>query len=122
MQIDIKTQGLNLTEVLTAHVQRRLDFALSWACQSIKGVTVRLSDENGPQKGGKDKRCSIFIRLPSMPDVVISDTEADVKVAIDRATDRIAQVLSRRFHRQRDPRRGIGLRSSTKFAATKMLD
>jgi putative sigma-54 modulation protein len=121
MQIDIKTQGLDLTGILTAHVQRRLDFALSWARQAIKGVTVRLSDENGP-KGGKDKRCSIFIHLPSMPDVVISDTDAHVQVAIDRAADRVGQVLSRRFRRQRDFRRGIRLGSPSAFTVTEATD
>lgn len=104
MQIDVKTQGLELTDALGGHVRRRLDFALGWARPSIKGVTVSLSDENGP-RGGKDKRCCIFVHLPSKPDVVISDMDASVLVAIDRAADRVGQAVSRRLERQRDVRR-----------------
>jgi ribosome-associated translation inhibitor RaiA len=62
---------------------------------------VRLSDVNGP-RGGEDKRCHIEVRLRGMPDVVIVDTEADLYVAIDRATERAGRALVRRLERRRE--------------------
>ena len=63
MRVDIKTSGLDLTEGLREHTERRLGFALDRAHHDLNTITVRLSDINGP-RGGADKRCQIQIPLP----------------------------------------------------------
>ena len=60
---------------------------------------MRLSDINGP-RGGADKRCHLQVVLKGLPDVVIEDTEADLYVAIDRATDRAGRTVVRKIDRQ----------------------
>ena len=87
MRIDIQARGFELSDGLREHTERRLQFALSWASHSVRTVTVRLSDVNGP-RGGNDKCCSIQIPLVRAQDVVIEDTESDLYVAIDRAAER----------------------------------
>ncbi len=67
---------------------------------------MRLSDINGP-RGGADKRCHLQVVLDGLPDVVIKDTEANLYVAIDRATDRAERTLVRKIDRQRTPPAGI---------------
>jgi len=57
-----------------------------------------LSDINGP-RGGVDKRCQLRIVLAGMPDVVIQDTEANLYVAIDRASNRAGRTLVRKLDR-----------------------
>jgi ribosome-associated translation inhibitor RaiA len=47
--------------------------------------------------------------LKSLPDVVIEDTEADLYIAIDRATDRAGRTIERRLTRQRELARLSGL-------------
>jgi len=103
MRINIQTKGFELTEGLRAHTERRLQFALNWASNDVRAVTVRLSDINGP-RGGNDKRCQILIPLTGKQEVVIEDTESDLYIAIDRATDRTERTLARRLHRQREHR------------------
>ena len=103
MHINIQARGFALTNGLREHAERRLQFALGWADEHLRQVSVRLSDENGP-RGGEDKRCRIQITFRGAPSVVISDIEADLYVAIDRAADRAGRSVARRLERQRDYR------------------
>ena len=105
MNIHIQARGFALTDSLREHVERRLRFALGWADDRLRQVSVRLSDENGP-RGGEDKRCRIQIAFSGAPGMVIDDTEADLYVAIDRAADRAGRSVARRLERQRDGRQG----------------
>jgi len=116
MNIHIQARGFALTDSLREHVERRLRFALGWADDRLRqvsvrlsdenGLSVRLSDENGP-RGGEDKRCRIQVAFSGAPGMVIDDTEADLYVAIDRAADRAGRSVARRLERQRDYRQGL---------------
>lgn len=101
MQLDIRTQGFDLTDGLREHAERRLRFALDWARHEVSRVTLSLTDINGP-RGGDDKRCQVRIPMPRARAVVIEDTDADLYVAMDRAIDRAARTLDRRLARQRE--------------------
>ena len=112
MRVDIKTSGLDLTEGLREHTERRLGFALDRAHHDVNTITVRLSDINGP-RGGADKRCQIQIPLPRHNGVVIEETDADLYVAIDRAASRAGNTLARqlaRRHRQTSGRSPVSLK------------
>jgi ribosomal subunit interface protein len=99
MQIDIQARDFSLTDALRSHAERRLHFALSCCDDHIQRIVMRLSDINGP-RGGADKRCHLQVVLKGLPDVVIEDTEADLYVAIDRATDRAGRTVVRKIDRQ----------------------
>ncbi len=99
MQIDIQARDFSLTDALRSHAERRLRFALTRCDDRIQRIVMRLSDINGP-RGGADKRCHLQVVLAGLPDVVIEDIEADLYVAIDRATDRAGRTLVRKIHRQ----------------------
>ena len=105
MRINIRAQGFELTDSLREHTERRLRFALGWADDRLRQISVRLSDENGP-RGGKDKCCRIQITFPGAPSVVIEDTETDLYVAIARAADRAARSVAHLLERQHDHRHG----------------
>jgi putative sigma-54 modulation protein len=100
MQIHIHSQGFLLTEALRAHIERRIHFALSWAAEQIRSVTVRLSDQNGT-RGGIDKRCRFLIGVKGAADIVISETQADMYAAIDRAADRAGRTITRSLTKMR---------------------
>jgi len=99
MQIDIQALGFSLTESLRNHAERRLHFSLSCCDGHIVRAVIRLSDINGP-RGGEDKHCHLQVVLAGLSDVVIEDTQADMYVAINRATDRAGRTVIRKINRQ----------------------
>ena len=99
MQIDIQARHFSLTDALRNHAERRLRLALTCCKNHISRVVMRLSDTNGP-RGGVDKHCHLQVVLSGLSDVVIEDTEADLYVAINRATDRAGRTLTRKINRQ----------------------
>ena len=99
MQIDIQSRDFSLTDALRSHAERRLRFALSCCDDRIQRVVMRLSDINGP-RAGADKRCHLRVVLTGLPDVVVEDVEADLYVAVDRATDRAGRAVVRKIDRQ----------------------
>ena len=100
MQLDIQTNGFSLTEALKSYTTKRMQFVLNRHDSYITRVRVRLADINGP-RGGVDKRCQIELKLAGQNNIVIEDIEADLYLAIDRASDRCMRTLSRRLGRSK---------------------
>jgi ribosome-associated translation inhibitor RaiA len=98
MHIDIQARGFTLTESLRDHCERRMRFALGPASGRLRGIAVRLADDNGP-RGGVDKRCTIRATLPGTPAIVIEHNEMNMYAAIACAAERFARTLSRLLHR-----------------------
>ncbi|MDP2882666.1 MAG: HPF/RaiA family ribosome-associated protein [Azonexus sp.] len=101
MQIELRANGIEVSESLRDHTERCLNFGLDWAKQDVDRIVITLSDINGP-RGGNDKRCQLRIPLPRMRDVVIEEVASDLQVAIARSVDRAARSLERRLSRQRE--------------------
>ena len=99
MQVDIQARNFSLADALHRHAERRLRFALTCCDDQIQRVVMRLSKINRP-RGGTDKRCHLQVVLDGLPDVLVEDTEADLYIAIDRATDRAGRTLLRKIDRQ----------------------
>ncbi len=106
MQMEVQAQDFALTKVLGSYIKRRVNFVLSSRYDQIQHIIVRLSDINGP-RGGIDKRCQIQISLPRLADIVVEDTEANLYIAIDRATDRAGRTVNRRLERQHNKNRKV---------------
>jgi hypothetical protein len=69
----------------------------------LRVVNVRVFDVNGPR--GVDKCCRITAHLLPSETVVMQEVDADLFVAIDRATRRIARPFTRRLTLKRDLRK-----------------
>ena len=108
MKINIRARGFELTDRLREHTERHLRFALGWADDHLRQISIRLSSQSGPRVG-KNKRCLIQIDFPGAQDIVIEDTEDDIYVAIDRAIDRAGRAVARQLERLRDHRHGPSL-------------
>ena len=100
MHLQIRTQGVRLTEVLRLHVNRRLNFALDRFTDHIRSVTVRVRDLNST-RGGHDKFCSIELNLIPLGRTVIQERATTLFAAIDRATDRLGTSIARSLKRTR---------------------
>ena len=117
MKFELHTQGLEVTEKLRAHVERRLRFAFTRFGDKVRRIHVRIADLNGP-KGGYDIECKVRAELGASGDLVIRDVDRDPFSAVARVTDRIGHAVSRRIDRLNARRRGRGSRSMPPHPAT----
>jgi putative sigma-54 modulation protein len=104
--MDVLVRGLNVavSESMKAHVERRLGFALERFAYHLPRTLVRLSDEAGHR--GIEKRCQVSVRATGLPPIWIEEGGLDLYAAVDRAADRIGQIMSRAVER-RAPARAL---------------
>ena len=69
--------------------------------QSITGVEVHLSDENGPHFGGEDKRCLIEARLAHVQPIAVSHRGATVQQAVSGAAGKLQRSIDHLMGRRR---------------------
>ena len=93
MKVAIRERNVQVTDVLRAHVERRLGLALGRFGERIGRVTVRFSDANGHPRG-QVTRCQIDVRLRPQ-NVRAGDSDADLFVAVDHASDRVSRSVAR---------------------------
>lgn len=98
MQIDIKTRGIETTQALRQHIERRIHFAFGRFGAEVSSVQVRLDDINGP-RGGVDKRCHVVIAGARIGALTIDELDADAIVAVELALERAARSVRRSLER-----------------------
>lgn len=98
----IIAKGIDAGQSLREFICETVDSALDWAQGSIHFVTVRITDLNGPKKGGKDKRCQIHLKVPGMPNVIVSEVSSSLTSAIGRAAQRASYVVERALERAKE--------------------
>jgi ribosomal subunit interface protein len=108
MRLSVRTLGMEATDAIRDHVERRVRFAVGRFGHRLEEVSVRLGDANGP-RGGTDKTCRVVATLGGTGQVVVEDADADLYVAVDRATNRLGRAVARAVERRREssPRRGL---------------
>lgn len=102
MRVHIRLRGVETTPSIIEYATRRVHQHLSRFGRQVSGVTVRISDVNGP-KGGADKRCQLTVAGPRLGSVNLAETHADAFAGIDLALDRLAHVIGRSIERAREP-------------------
>ena len=107
MKLVIHHRALELSAEERENLERRLHFALGRFAARVTGVTVRLTDVNGP-RGGPDKRCCLAVRLKPAGAVIVEDVDADLTVLVDRAADRAGRAVARLLDKRRSARRPEG--------------
>ncbi len=107
MRIDVRGRGCEVSLALSSYAKRRALFAIGRFSPRIEGVSVLLSDANGP-RGGVDKECRLVARLRPSGGLRVAERDADMYAAIDRATERLARAVAREIARRREPRRLSG--------------
>jgi len=100
MQIITHVRGFGLSDGLSKHLRRRLQFAFDRIDNPVRRVVVRLSDVNGT-RGGEDKRCHLQVQFDRKPDVIVEDVQSDLYLAMSRAIERAARTITRRLVRLR---------------------
>lgn len=98
MQIEIRTRGIEMTNDIRQHIERRIRFALGRFGAEVDSVLVRLDDINGP-RGGVDKRCHIVVVGSRIGALTVDERDADMIAVVERALDRAARSARRSLER-----------------------
>lgn len=104
MKIDIRFRDLDASNALKNHATRRLQFGLRRFGHAINGVTLRVSDVNGP-RGGVDKRCHIIAHGPRLGTIAVDELHGDIYLAVDAAVERLSRTVGRELARVRSNQR-----------------
>ena len=105
MQIVIRATNISLSDAIRNHVFTRVGAALRRFAGRVSSVQVVIEDVNGP-KGGEDIACRIEAGLErSREPLVISEQSDDLYGAVDLASSRLKQAMSRRVARRKDRKR-----------------
>ena len=103
MKLDIQFRGLESTDALRDHTERKLHASLSRFGQRIRAVEVRITDVNGP-RGGEDKICRINVRTP-LGAVSVRKASADAYAAVHLAVESMERAMAGKLARSRTMRR-----------------
>ncbi len=109
MQIRLTLGRGSFPDWTADYVRTRLAFALGRFAPRLASVVVRIDDLNGP-RGGEDTRCTIRVRMKGRDEFVVHDTATDARQCVDRAADRMQQLVARVVDRIRDPMRRRAVR------------
>jgi ribosomal subunit interface protein len=102
MELSVRGLNFDLTDAILEHVRRRLAQGLSRHAPRLHGLTVRVSDLNGP-RGGPDKRCHIEVAAAGAGRFCVDEVHADLYRAVDRAVGRLRRQLDRELGKLRGP-------------------
>jgi hypothetical protein len=98
--VNLRFKNLKSSGMLEQHIDRSIGYALSPFRDSVRRVSVCLSDVNG-DRGRPDKHCRIDVRLAGGGLVRVEDLNESMHAAISRAADRVGHAVSRRLSRRR---------------------
>ena len=85
-------------------VQRQVRLLLDRFTQRLRGLRIRLVDQNGP-KGGVDQRCLVTADLIGGGQLHTEARSAQVTKALDQALRRLTRLLSEQPRRRASKRR-----------------
>jgi len=100
MRLEMHGVNYGLADELKAYIERRLRFALGRFESRIDGVTLRLTDVNGP-RGGIDKRCQVAVALVPRGVVMVEGFDHDPFALVARVAKRVGQSVRRELGRRR---------------------
>jgi ribosome-associated translation inhibitor RaiA len=103
MQLEVRCRGMESSELLLGHIERRTRFQLGRFAHEISRVGVHLDDVNGP-RGGVDTRCLVTVHGPWLGQLTLDELGVDAYRATSRALKRIARVVARSLARRQSAR------------------
>ena len=110
MTVQIRSNGIEVTDDLREHIERTLASSLDRFTQRLKSVSVFLADLNGP-RGGVSRLCQMTARFRNGRVVHMLQKDSEIEPAIKRAADRLKYALSRDASRVKRPIRVLGAAS-----------
>lgn len=105
MHVEIRAIGVDVSDALREHVEKRTRSALDRLASWVHRVTIFLQDINGP-RGGRCKQCRVVVFARRIGQVVITETRVNAYAAVTNAVRRAAHSLGKNVTALRKPKRG----------------
>lgn len=103
MQIQINTaNNVEGREALVGQLERDVRSSLSRFEERLTRVEIHVGDEDGPGRGGADKRCVIEARPSGLAPVTVTDEAASISQATSGALGKLTTALDRTFGKLSD--------------------
>lgn len=106
MNVELRSRGVAISDVLRSHVERRLRYALGRFEGHVSRIRVRFTDVNGPRGGDDDILCLVEAGMGSAGTLRIEQRGRDPFAAVARAARRVGHDAARKLGRLRTRRRG----------------
>ena len=103
MRIDIRATNIELPRAVCIEGRRRTLYALNRFAPQIRGVSIVLTDINGP-RGGEGTSCLVRIKGAKSWCITVSDIDHDAGRALTYAIARAARAVVREVERSSDVR------------------
>lgn len=101
MRVLVRGHGVEVSEALREHVERRVVFALDRFRERVESVHAILRDTNGSTRHGVDQECRIAVVMRPSGSVAAHARRADLYQAIDVAVGAAGRSLAREVTRRR---------------------
>ncbi|HYD43441.1 MAG TPA: HPF/RaiA family ribosome-associated protein [Anaeromyxobacter sp.] len=101
MKIQVRFQGLQHSESLAEWATHRADRLLHRFGGQVRSLEVRITDTNGPRRGGVDKRCQVIAMGPRIGVVRLAETHEDPYASVELAVFRARRSIGRALQRGR---------------------
>ena len=101
MRVQVRIRGVDGPAELVEHAERRVHHHLSRCGRQVTGVTVSLSDVNGP-RGGNDKRCQVTVTGQLIGTLHLAETHEDARSGVDVALARLSHSVGRSVQHARE--------------------
>ncbi len=99
LKFRIHEDSIAIDEPLRAHLDRRLDYALSAFADRVRHLVVRVSNDT-PAGSPAGYRCDIDVTLRPRS-LSVADVGANSSIAVTNASDRMGKAVSRALERER---------------------
>ncbi len=100
MIVKIQSDFVELDKAINAHIQRKLNLALSRMEPYITRIDMSLSDvfEPAGSKGeASATQCCLQIYIDHLPAIEVIDIQTDLYCAIDRVIQKASRTMSRKL-------------------------
>jgi ribosomal subunit interface protein len=98
MWVKVHGQGLDVSDALRWHVERRVDFAIARRSGRVERVDVQIA------RDGESFRCRMLADVRGGLTLVVHADASDAYAAVDLAAGRLVTALGRHLDRTRERR------------------
>jgi len=98
MHIEVNASDVRTSEAIVEHIRSQVESAMRFYQDRVTRVEAHVKDTNS-NKGGKDKRCTLEVRLAGQNPLAVEHESEDLYMAISGAADKLKRAVQKRLEK-----------------------